>query len=115
MPQLLGYETTYHSKQLRAKISKSIIRLKKAKEITEELYNDIRPLEGIVPRVYRLPKVHKPQFPPWPVVALASLNYQSVKYLFRLLREEDCSTKSSSIFIKQIKDLKMNRRNDVSV
>ncbi|KAA3679044.1 uncharacterized protein DEA37_0004506 [Paragonimus westermani] len=62
---LLKDSTTYEhvtgepTKSLRARITKTVTALKKKKSLTEEQAKHLRPIEGPVPRLYGLPKVHK--------------------------------------------------------
>ena len=43
--------------------------LRKNDEITEGLYHELRPTGGQPPRIYGLPKIHKPNVPLRPIVA----------------------------------------------
>ena len=76
----------------------------------DDLYKRVKPTEGPTPRLYGLPKVHKPQVPLRPIVASTTApNYQLAKYLFSLLRptlpEDNYDTKSSIAFFETNKKL----------
>ena len=52
-----------------ARIGRTLLKLHKNKEIPKSIYNRIRPSGSCPPRIYGLPKIHKPQTPLTPIVS----------------------------------------------
>ena len=65
-----------------------LLRLKKDNQITQEVYNRIRPTGSIRPRLYGLPKVHKPHpVPLRPILSMAgSAQHEIARWLNEILK-----------------------------
>ena len=60
-----------------SRLSRKLKELEKGGEITGSLYNRLRPSGSQPPRIYGLPKIHKPEVPLRPIVScIGSSSYQ---------------------------------------
>ena len=68
------------------RLSRKLKGLEKKGEITSGLYNRLRPTGSQPPRIYSLPKIHKPDVPLRPIVScIGSPTYQLSKYITSLI------------------------------
>ena len=60
----------------------TLLRLHNNGELTKCIYNRIRPTSSCPPRIYGLPKIHKPQIPLRPIVScIGAPSYKPSKYI----------------------------------
>ncbi len=65
-----------------ARIGRTLLRLHNNREIPKSIYNRIRPTGSCPPRIYGLPKIHKPQTPLRPIVScIGAPSYKLSKYI----------------------------------
>ena len=65
-----------------ARIGHTLLKLCKDREIPKSVYNRIRPSGSCPPRIYGLPKIHKPQTPLRPIVScIGTPSYKLSKYI----------------------------------
>ena len=68
------------------RLSRKLKGLEKNQEITSALYNKLRPTGSQPPRIYGLPKIHKPDVPLRPIVScIGSPTYQLSKHITSLI------------------------------
>ena len=68
------------------RLSRKLKGLEKNGEITSGLYNRLRPTGSQPPRIYGLPKIHKPDVPLRPIVScIGSPTYQLSKHITSLI------------------------------
>jgi hypothetical protein len=67
-----------------SRIVRTLLRLHNNGEITKCIYNRIRPTGSCSPRIYRLPKIHKPQTPLRPIVSCIMLPFTHFQSILRL-------------------------------
>ncbi|KAL9989418.1 hypothetical protein ACROYT_G003965 [Oculina patagonica] len=67
--QLLNKEPT---DRLTRKLSKELLTLKRNEDLSEAVYNKIRPRHKQPPRIYGLPKIHKADIPLRPIVSFVN-------------------------------------------
>ena len=68
------------------RLSRKLKGLEKNGEITNALYNKLRPTGSQPPRIYGLPKIHKPDIPLRPIVScIGSPTYQLSKHITSLI------------------------------
>ena len=86
--QLLSDPTTYRklpkdpTTTQENKVIRVLKKLEKDNEIPTSLYNRLRPSGSLPPRIYGLPKIHKPSTPLRPIVScIKSPTYQLAKYI----------------------------------
>ena len=73
-------------KRVEDDLQKHLSRLVKAKQMTAETFNDLRPIGSVRPRAYGLPKIHKPTIPLRPIVSMSgSAQYKISRWLAELL------------------------------
>ena len=71
---------------LQRKMNQQLLQLKRKKEHPEPVYNELRCTSGEIPRIYGLPKIHKPGNPLRPIVSfLTSPTYNISKHLVKVL------------------------------
>lgn len=86
-----------------AKIGKVLRELVKKNKMNDALYNKLRPSGCQPPRIYGLPKVHKPEVPLRPIVScINSPTYQLAKHIASPLTGETDSYVKDSRHFKQI-------------
>ena len=77
------------------KLEKKAKELLEQSDIPEQIIKEITPKNSIPPRLYRLPKVHKPDIPLRPIVSnIESLTYGLAKYLADKLKKKFCTPSS---------------------
>ncbi|CAH8592007.1 unnamed protein product [Schistosoma bovis] len=117
--ELLGDKSTYKLmdtnpvKKLDNQISKTLNKLIKAGEITKQDQWRMKSSGPVLSRFYGRPKIHKPNIPLRPIVALPGTpTYNLSKEISRILRHlvdsAKHSIKSPTQFLDQIKDIQIN-------
>ena len=102
-------------------VSRLLSRLKQKGVIDNTTYERIRPTGSIIPRMYGLPKIHKPGLPLRPILDMCNSPYHHLaKWLVSVLeplRKEVSkhSLKDSFEFIKQIENLNCAKKNMFSL
>ena len=72
---------------LQRKLNNKLLTLKKIDKIDFRRYNRLRCSVLQPPKLYGLPKLHKPNIPMWPIVSFCgSPTYQLSKYLTNVLK-----------------------------
>ena len=89
------------------KLNNKLLTLKKSDKIDFRRYNRLRCSVPQPPKLYGLPKLHKPNIPMWPIVSFrGSPTYQLSKYLSNVLKpltdESRHKLKSTENFITYI-------------
>ena len=85
--------------------------LKKSSKISEETYKLLRSSDGIAPRLYGLPKIHKEGVPLRPIVSFVNFPIQLIMfratwlefYLLLLVTQLNITVKNSQHFAKFIR------------
>ena len=100
------------TKTTERKLNKILLELKKSEKISESLYKRLHSSDGLPPRFYGLPKIHKPQIPLRPIVSFVdSPTYNLSSYLANILEplvgNTNCHVKNSYEFASFIKDIKL--------
>ena len=100
------------TKTTECKLNKILLELKKSEKISESLYKRLHSSDGLPPRFYGLPKIHKPQIPLRPIVSFVdSPTYNLSSYLANILEplvgNTNCHVKNSYEFASFIKDIKL--------
>ena len=92
MLAMLGDEDTYQlmakdpTASLESKMNKVLLNLRRAGHLSDQVYHRLRSSAAGVPRLYGLPKVHKPDVPLRPIVSfVSSPTYALSKFLASLL------------------------------
>ena len=93
MKALLDDKNTYKpvakdpTSALERKMNSTLLDLRRKGRLSEEAYHHLRSSAGSVPRLYGLPKVHKPNTPLRPIVSfVSSPTYGLSKFLASLLK-----------------------------
>ena len=86
--------------------------MEKDGEITEGLYHRLRPSGSQPPRIYGLPKIHKPEFPLRPIVScIGAPSYQLSKHNASLISplagKTDSHMKNSKHFVELMVGLRV--------
>ena len=69
-----------------ARIVRTLLQLHNNGEITKSIYKRIRPSGSCSPRIYGLPKIHKPQTPLRPIVScIDAPSYKLSKYIASII------------------------------
>ena len=94
------------------KLTSRLGRLKKEGEIPESLYQRLRPSGSQLPRIYGLPKIHKPEVPLRPIVAcIGAPSYKLSKYITSLISplagRTDSHVKNSKHFVEMMSGLRI--------
>ena len=101
---------------IEGQLTECLKRLKHQKVIPEEIYEKIRPSGTIVPRLYGLPKIHKPDVPLRPILDMCNSPYHATaKWLAEILeplRRQLCvfSLRDSFEFVELMRDMNLNRK-----
>ena len=95
------------------KLNKMLLDLKKAGKISDSTYKMLYSSDGLCPRFYGLPKIHKPGIPLRPIVSFVnSPTYAISGYLARILSpvvgNTDYTVKNSCEFADFIRDKTLN-------
>lgn len=71
---------------LERRMNSMLLMLKKTGKLPEKIYDRLRCSNGVTPRLYGLPKIHKPDIPLRPIVSfLSSPTYNLSKHLASIL------------------------------
>ncbi|CAH8600980.1 unnamed protein product [Schistosoma rodhaini] len=100
-------------KKLDNRISKTLNKLVKAGEITKQDQWRMKSNEPVLPRFYGRPKIHKPNIPLRPIVALPgtptyNLSREISRILKHLVDSSNHSIKSATQFLDQIRNIQIN-------
>ncbi|CAH8591236.1 unnamed protein product [Schistosoma mattheei] len=117
--ELIEYKSAYKLmdinpvKRLDNRISKTLNKLIKAGEITKQDQWRMKSNGPVLPRFYSRPKIHKPNIPLHPIVALPgtptyNLSREISRILKHLVDSANHSIKSPKQFLDQIKNIKTN-------
>ena len=95
-----------------SRLSSKLKELEKGGEITGSLYNQLRPSGSQPPRIYGLPKIHKPEVPFRPTVScIESPSYQLSRYIASLISplagKTDSHVKKSRHFVEVMRGLRI--------
>ena len=72
---------------IQRKICSKLSDLKKSDMLSQKIYDHLRPSATVCPKLYGLPKIHKPAVPLRPIVASqGSSTYNLAKYLAEILK-----------------------------
>ena len=92
MDGMLGDTCTYKelnkdpTPALQRKMNQQLLELKREKELSDPVYNELRCSSGNIPRIYGLPKIHKAGNSLRPIVYfLTSSTYNQSKHLAKVL------------------------------
>lgn len=92
MNKMLDDEKTYKEldcdpvQRVEKRMNAMLLEMKKKGSLSHELYNRLRSSGGLTPRLYGLPKVHKPDVPLRPIVSfIQSPSYQLSRHLSKIL------------------------------
>ena len=93
-----------------AKVSRVLKKLEKGREISNSLYNKLRPTGSLPPRIYGLPKIHKPSTPLRPIVScIKSSTYQLANYVASVISplagKTDSYVSNSKHFVEMMEDV----------
>ena len=116
---LPNYKSTYTvlnsdpTSKTQRKLNKMLLDLKKAGRISDSTYKMLYSSDGLCPRFYGLPKIHKPGIPLRPIVSFVnSPTYAISGYLARILSpvvgNTDYTVKNSCEFADFIRDKTLN-------
>ena len=106
-------DKTEHIEQ---QISKCLKTLREEGVITETTYESIRPTGSTIPRLYGLPKIHKPGVPLRPILSMTNSPYHSAaQWLVEILepvrqRLVKHSLKDTFQFVRNIQDINVTNR-----
>ena len=94
----------------RCKILVPLQLMGKDKEIPTSLYNRLRPSGSLPPRIYGLPKIHKPSTQLRPIVScIKSPTYQLAKYIASVISplagQTDSHVSNSKHFVEMMEDV----------
>ena len=93
--------------QLSRKLTKKLLNFKRGGHISDVVYNKIRPRHKQPPRIYGLPKLHKPNIPLRPIVSCVNtfaygLSAKKADILYPLTGKSDYTVHNSSHFVSTI-------------
>jgi len=114
--QMLNDQRTYKAldkdptQRTEKKLNEKLANLKRENKISDSLDKRLRSSDGLPPRFYGLPKIHKPGFPLRPIVSfIDSPIYMLSKHLAQILSpmmgKTDFTVKNSVEFCEQIKNI----------
>ena len=102
MSALLSDTSTYKvlsqdpTPSLQRKMNSQLLQLQRNGSLSIQQYNKLRCSSGLIPRIYGLPKIHKPDIPLRPIVSFCtSPTFKLSKYLAKLLSPLVGTTSSS--------------------
>ena len=79
--------TNDNTAKIESKLQRRLLQLYNNDELPESVYKAIRPTGAQRPRLYGLPKTHKPNFPLRPILSMInSAQYELAKFLAALLQ-----------------------------
>ena len=101
------------TKSIERKLNKFIFDLYKIDRLSQKEYFYLRSTDAIAPRIYGLPKIHKPDWPLRPIVSfinspLYNLSKFMAKILTPLINSNNLSIKNSFEWIDRISNFKIN-------
>ena len=116
--ELLGDESTYKvlkkdpTKKTERDMNGILLKMKREETIGENLYKRLHSSDGLPPRFYGLPKVHKNGCPLRPIVSFISTpTYNLSKHVAKILKpltgNSDYTVKNSTEFCESITDIKL--------
>ena len=96
-----------HRTDLSWKLTKKLVSLKRSGNLSETVYNKIKPGCKQPPRIYGLPKIHKSEIPLRPIVSCVNtfaydLSAHLADILFPLTGKSDFTVTSSTHFVSTI-------------
>ena len=113
--KLLGCATKFDNvNKVENEITKFLKQLLDNKEITEDIFNLVKPVGSITPRMYGLPKIHKEGIPLRPILSMVkSAQHKLAKFLNCCLEPvleyySAYTLKDSFTFVDKIKDMDSN-------
>ena len=122
--QMLNDHKTYKildkdpTQRTERKLNEKLVKLKREDKISDSLYKKLRSSDGLPPRLYGLPKVHKPGYPLRPIVSfIDSPTYMLSKHLAQTLKpligNTDFTVKNSLDFCDQMKHVKLGEEDEL--
>lgn len=122
--QMLNDHKTYKildkdpTQRTERKLNEKLVKLKREDKISDSLYKKLRSSDGLPPRLYGLPKVHKPGYPLRPIVSfIDSPTYMLSKHLAQTLKpligNTDFTVKNSLDFCDQMKHVKLGEDDEL--
>jgi hypothetical protein len=116
--QMLNDQRTYKvldkdpTQRTEKKLNEKLANLKGENKISDSLYKRLCSSDGLPPRFYGLPKIHKPGFPLRPIVSfIDSPTYMLSKHLAQILSpmmgKTDFTVKNSVEFCEQMKNVSL--------
>ncbi|XP_068674426.1 uncharacterized protein [Montipora foliosa] len=122
--QMLSDQGTYKildkdpTQRTERKLNEKLANLKRENKISDSLYNELRSSDGLPPRFYGLPKIHKPGYPLRPIVSfIDSPTYMLSKHLAQILRplmnNTDLTVKNSVEFCEQMKNVRLKEDDEL--
>ena len=104
------------TKTIERKLNEFIFELHKIDRLSQKEYFYLRSTDGIAPRIYGLPKIHKPDWPLRPIVSFINLPLYNLskfvaKILTLLINSNNLSIKNSFELIDRISNFKINDNN----
>ena len=96
------------------RLNRYIWKLYKNDKISTYLYKTLRSSDSVLPRIYGLPKIHKPNVPLRPIVSfIGTATYQLAKFLKQILvplvGNTQYTVKNSSEFVELISSIKLGK------
>ena len=91
-----------------------IWKLYKNDKISSYLFKTLRSSDSALPRIYELPKIHKPKVPLRPIVSfIGTATYQLAKFLKQILvplvGNTQYTAKNSSEFVEMVSSIKLGK------
>ena len=122
--QMLSDQGTYKvldrdpTQRTERKLNEKLANLKRENKISDSLYNKLRSSDGLPPRFYGLPKIHKPGYPLRPIVSfIDSPTYMLSKHLAQILRplmnNTELTVKNSVEFCEQMKNVRLKEDDEL--
>ena len=96
------------------KLNVELLKLKREEKISESLYLQLRSSDGVPPRFYGLPKIHKPGYPLRPIVSfIDSPTYNTSKHIAKILSplvgNTDYTVRNSKEFCASLEQVKLEQ------
>ena len=96
------------------RLNAQLLKLKKDEKIFESLYLQLRSSDGVSPRFYGLPKIHKPGYPLRPIVFfIDSRTYNTSKHIAKILSplvgNTDYTVRNSKEFCASLEQVKLEQ------
>ncbi|MGL4481483.1 MAG: reverse transcriptase domain-containing protein, partial [Lactococcus garvieae] len=105
-----------YTSKAETQLTECLKRLRKANFISDNIFERIRPSGTVIPRLYGLPKIHKPDVPLRPILDMCNSPYHATaKWLAEILepiRHDLCqhSLRDSFEFVDLVKGINMNSK-----